>query len=208
MWHPSVVTSRQYDELVPVPRSAVKLPLELATPPGFVADRPETWPLVEGQVELVGGRLYYLPPSADRQQDTTVDVLVVLGTWRRSRREFVVAGNEAGMILGSDARGADAAVWRRGDLGPYTGKFRRVPPVLVVEVQGELETDEQLHEKATWYLAHGVEVVWLVQPKTQVVTVLTSSGERRLSNGDRIPPHPSLPGLEPLISEFFEQLTT
>src|SRR5438270_12659570 len=118
---------RVVEEMVPVPRSAVRFPLEVPLRSGFVAERPDTWPLVDGQLELVGGKLLYMPPCADRQQDTTADVITVLGIWRKAHPEFVVAGNEAGMLLGGDARGADAAVWRRDAVGTYEGKYRRVP---------------------------------------------------------------------------------
>lgn len=184
----------------------MRFPLELPIPDGFAADRPETWPLVEGQLELLGGKLYYMPPSADRQQDTSADVVTVLGTWRKAHREFVVAGNEAGMILGQEARGADAAVWRRADLGPHEGKYRRVAPVLAVEVQGELEDEQALRAKAAWYLAHGVAIVWLVLPSDRRVVVIRPDGERSLSTGERLPADPALPGLEPEVAELFEQL--
>jgi Uma2 family endonuclease len=197
---------RAYDELVPVPRSAVRFPLELLPPPGFVRDQPETWPLVEGQLEFVEGKLLYMPPSADRQQDTTVDVITVLGNWRHARREFVVAGNEAGMTLGGETRGADAAVWRRDGITTYAGKYRRVPPILAVEVQGELETEQMLTEKARWYLSRGVEVVWLLLPAERRVLVIDEGSAVQLGLGERVPARPSLPGLAPLVAELFEQV--
>jgi Uma2 family endonuclease len=196
-----------YGELVPVPRGAIRLPLELAPPEGFVVDRPETWPLVDGQLEFFGGKLYYMPPSADRQQDTSADVVTVLGTWRKTHRAFVVAGNEAGMILDGEARGADAAVWRKTDAGRREGKYRRTAPVLAVEVQGELEDEAALRSKADWYLAHGVEVVWLLHPVPRHAIVLMLGAEVVRKAGERMPTHPSLPGLEPAVDELFEQVS-
>jgi Uma2 family endonuclease len=176
-------------------------------PPGFVAERPETWPLVDGELEFVEGKLLYMPPSADRQQDTSADVVTVLGVWRKAHRDFVVAGNEAGMILGGEARGADAAVWRKKDTGHREGKFRRVAPVLAVEVKGELEEEAALRTKAGWYLAHGVDVVWLLFPASRTVVVITPSGETTRRAGERLPPQASLPGLEPAVDEIFEQVS-
>lgn len=193
-------------ETVPVPRVAVRFPLELPRPVGFVADRPETWPVVEGQLEFYQGKLFYMPPSADRQQDTSADVITTLGIWRKTHREFVVAGNEAGMILEGETRGADAAVWRRAALGPHEGKFRRVPPVLAVEVKGELEEESALYEKARWYLARGVEIVWLLFPEQRRAVVLTAESERSVGPGERLPRHASLPDLEPALDELLEQV--
>ncbi|MBX3190585.1 MAG: Uma2 family endonuclease [Labilithrix sp.] len=200
------MAQRAFDELVPVPRSAVRFPLELPVPAGFVADALDTWPLIDGQLEFVGGKLLYLPPSADRQQDTTVDVITTLGTWRKTHRDFVVAANEAGMVLGGETRAADAAVWRRDVLGGYEGKYRRVPPILSVEVQGELEDESMLRAKAGWYLAHGVEVVWLLFPAERRVLVIDAAGERALGAGDQIPARASLPDLTPRVEELFEQV--
>lgn len=191
-----------------MPRSAVTLPLPLRPPEGFDPERPETWPRVEGQLEYVEGRLLFLPPSGDEQQDTCVDVVTVLNVWRRAHPAFRVGGNEAGMRLGDDSRGADAAVWRAADLGDYHGGYRRVPPVLAVEVAGKWDTEEQLRAKAEWYLAKGVEVVWLVFPRLRRVVVLKPGDEATVEAGDRLPGHPSLPDLAPMAGELFEQLDT
>lgn len=199
------MVARAY-ETVPVPRAAVTFPLELPRPEGFVGDRPETWPVIEGQLEFYEGKLFYMPPSADRQQDTSADVVGALVVWRKAHRDFVVAGNEAGMILGGETRGAGAAVWRRADLGPHEGKFRRVPPVLAVEIQGELETESALRAKTQWYLARGVEVVWLLFPEARRALVMTAAGEQSIGPGERLPPHPSLPDLEPALDELLEQV--
>lgn len=196
------------DELVPVPRSAVTLPLALPPPEGFDPERPETWPRVEGQLEYVEGRLLWMPPSGDEQQDTCADVTTVLNLWRRDHPEFRVGGNEAGMRLGDDSRGADAAVWRAADLGDYHGGYRRVPPVLAVEVAGKWDTEEQLRDKARWYLDKGVEVVWLVFPRSRRVLLVTPEGERWAARGDQLEPHPSLPGLEPRVDELFAQVSS
>lgn len=51
-------------ETVPVPRIAVRFPLEIPPPLGFAPDRPETWPVVEGQLEFYEGKLFSLPGLA------------------------------------------------------------------------------------------------------------------------------------------------
>lgn len=195
-----------YEHMIPVPRVAVEFPLELPLPEGFAVDQPDTWPRTEGQLEFVQGKLYFMPPSADRQQDTSVDVATILGNWRKSHREFVVGGNEAGMILGGESRGADAAVWRLRDLGPHDGKYRRVAPVLAIEIQGEVESEGSLRNKAAWYLSRGVEVVWLLFPVDNRVIVLTPERERVLGTGEELPVHASLPDLTPKVDDLFDQV--
>src|SRR5690606_11242687 len=137
-------------EQTSVPRGAIELPLVVPEPAGFDPERLETWPAIEGRLEYVGGRLCFMPPCADDQQDTAADVATELNLWRRAHEDFVVGTNEAGMKLGDDVRAADAAVWRRSDLGAST--VRRGPPVLAVEIAGRDDTVAMLREKATWYL--------------------------------------------------------
>jgi len=193
------------EDTIQVPR-AVKLPVELTPPEGFDPGEPATWPVVDGRLEWVGGRLLWMPPCADVQQDTVTDVVVTIGLWGREHPEFAIGTNEAGMRLGEDSRGADAAVWRRAELGGYRGKFRHLPPVLAVEVSGQDETEPVLREKAHWYLAAGVQVVWLVLADEREVVVITPGDERRFGAADRIPEHPALPGLAPNVADLFRQI--
>jgi Uma2 family endonuclease len=190
------------DDVIRVPAS-VRFPVELVPPEGFDPARLETWPRVEGRLEWVGGRLLYMPPCGEMQQATVADVVGVLIPWQRPHPEFSVGTNEAGMRLGDDSRGADAGVWRQR---PRGWGFRREPPVLAVEVAGQDENADALREKARWYLAQGVPVVWVVLPGEREVIVVTASGETRHAIGDRLAAHRDLPGLEPEVAELFRQV--
>jgi Uma2 family endonuclease len=197
-----VAASNAYAPVTVVPRIAVTLPLRLPEPDGFVADRHETWPRVVGRLEYVGGRLEYTPPCGKNQQRVAVDVATELNVWRRAHPEFVVGGNEAGMLLGGEVRGADAAVWRAGE--PSGNDFARTPPVLAVEICGDDESADTLLAKAAWYLEHGVEIVWTIEPEARRVHVTTVGGTTVVA--DRVPASPSLPGLAPLVADFFRQI--
>jgi Uma2 family endonuclease len=192
-------------ETIPVP-AAVRFPVELEPPPGFRPEDPASWPKVEGRLEYVDGRLLYMPPCGDVQQGVTVSVIGLLDRWLDDHPEFFVGGNEAGLIFGRDVRGAEGAVWRREALGTPTGGYVRLPPILAVEVGGREEGESRLREKAGWYLARGVKVVWLVLPAAREVIVATTAAETRHRSGERLAPHPELPGLEPPVDRFFRQL--
>jgi Uma2 family endonuclease len=196
----------RYDETITLPRP-VRFPVELVPPAGFDPERLETWPKVAGRLEYVEGRLLYMPPCGDAQQDTVADVVITLGSWVRAHPDFVLGTNEAGMRLRGATRGADAAIWRRADLAGYRGGLRRAPPVLAVEVAGEDDPEERLREKATWYLGAGVSAVWIVIPTMREVVVLSSEGERRHGCGERIPPAAVLPDLSPPVEELFLQIS-
>jgi Uma2 family endonuclease len=195
-----------YNEPVPIPRGGVRFPLELAPPPGFRAEDQATWPEVAGRLEYVAGRLLYVPPCGDDQQDVAASVLGILEPWALDHGDWVVAGNEAGMLLAGEVRAADAAVWRKGDLGSRTGGFRRVPPVLCVEVSAKDDTEGELRGKARWYLERGVKIVWLALTENREILVLRIDGEVRYKEGEIIPPELELPDLAPAVARFFWQL--
>jgi Uma2 family endonuclease len=195
-----------YEELTVVPRIAVTLPLPLPLPAGFDPVRPEAWPTVSGRLEYVQGRLLFMPPCGDHQQQTAIDTATELNLWRRAHPEFVVGGNEAGMLLGGEVRAADIAVWRRADLGTATGGFPRVPPLLAVEIAGKDEQPDTLVEKARWYLAHGVQVVWVLVPTTRSAIVLRADARVEVGAGQTMPSHPALPGLGPMVDDLFRQV--
>src|SRR2546422_1057362 len=110
------------------------------------------------------------------------------------------------MARGRDARGAGGAVGGRDPVPRGRGRYMRAPPILAVEVAGREEGEPELREKARSYLGHGVAVVWLVLPETREVLVVTAGGETRHAVGERLPPHPALPGLGPAVERFFRQL--
>lgn len=194
-----------WEESIELPR-AIRFPVEMIPPVGFDPEEPATWPRVDGHLEFVDGRLWYMPPCGQDQQQTVADVVVTLGVWSRAHPGFVVGTNEAGMRLLGSTRGADAAVWSRDALGPSTTNLPRVPPVLAVEVAGQDDTEDHLQGKASWYFTAGVRVVWLVLPATREVVVLTPAGEARFGHDARLPEHPALPGLAPAVRELFVQL--
>lgn len=203
----SVSVAELYEETITLPR-ALRFPVELHPPIGFVVDQLETWPRLAGRLEYVDGKLLYMPPCGDTQQDTVTDVVITLGGWIRSHVGFVLGTNEAGMHLGGQTRAADAAIWRTADIGSYRGGVRRVPPVLAVEVAGaDGDAEPSLREKAAWYLAHGVAVVWIVLPETRELLVITETGDARLGSREVVPAHPALPHLAPIVGELFTQIT-
>jgi Uma2 family endonuclease len=195
----------QWEESIELPR-AIRFPIEMIPPAGFDPEDPGTWPRVDGRLEFVDGRLWYMPLCGQDQQQTVTDVVTTLGLWSRAHAGFVVGTNEAGMRLVGSTRGADAAVWSRSALGPSSTSLPRVAPILVVEVAGRDDTEEYLREKAGWYLGAGVQVVWLVLPETRTVLVLAPGTETRFAADAQLPEHPALPGLAPRVRELFLQL--
>ena len=153
-----------------LPHGIVRFPIEWKPGAGFRAEDLSTWPEVDGRLEFAEGRLQYMPPCGGIQQDVASDVTAELHRWVREHPDFILGSNEAGMLLNGEVRAADAAIWRL-NAGHPSG-FRRIAPVLAVEVAGEEETEALLRDKASWYLAAGVSVVWLVLPASREILVV------------------------------------
>jgi Uma2 family endonuclease len=193
------------DDEVVLRRTGVRFPIELR-PPAFCADEPQSWPRVEGRLEYLEGKLFFMPPCGETQQEVAGDVVFILRSWSENHQDFFVGANEAGMKLGTDIRAADAAVWRRADVASVGTGLRHVAPILAIEVAGQDEEEPVLREKSRWYLDHGVALVWLVLPASREVVLCTVTGESRHAVGARLPDDSRVPDLAPDVSQFFAQI--
>ena len=96
--------------------------------------------------------------------------------------------------------------YRAGALPPRGQRqgFTTVPPVLAVEVLSPSNSASNIAEKVDLYLAHGVEVAWVVDPRRATVVVHTPDGlARRLAVGDTLEGGAALPGLALPLAELF-----
>ncbi len=59
-------------------------------------------------------------------------------------------------------------------------------PDLAVEVKSATDSLKKLREKARYYLAHGVRLVWLVDPEKQLIEVYTPDDEFVLTAADTL----------------------
>jgi Uma2 family endonuclease len=191
--------------MIPVPRS-VRFPVELSPPAGFDPSRLETWPKVEGRLEYVGGRLLYMPPCGVTQGKVVPDIGFELLRWVREHAGFVLLSHEAGMRLGEDTRAVDVGIWRATDLVGDGEGLTHAPPVLAIEVAGKTDTEDDLREKARWYLGHGVATVWIVLPSSREVVVIAAGRDEKHGLSAALPEPEGLAGLAPPVSSFFVQL--
>ncbi|MCI0719710.1 MAG: Uma2 family endonuclease [Acidobacteria bacterium] len=89
--------------------------------------------------------------------------------------------------------------------GELTEKFWPGAPDLVAEVISPSDTLYELDEKIEEYLASGVAVVWVVNPKKRTVTVYRpGAGPGVLSEGDQLDGSPVLPAFQYPVAKLFE----
>ena len=102
-------------DLVWLPRKTLRLPVELRAPDGFAPEVHSTWPSMDGRLEYVDGRLLYMPPCGELQQDVSAAVVGELYAWAKSH---------PGLRRGRQ-RGGDDSRWRRTCSGRGRVETRR-----------------------------------------------------------------------------------
>ena len=85
-------------------------------------------------------------------------------------------------------------------------RFLRTAPDLAVEILSRGQPDERFEKKIALYLAHGVRLVWIIDPRARTVSVLAPNQEpRTLTPGDTLDGD-VLPGFAVPVAEIFAQL--
>jgi len=162
-----------------------------------------------GPAELIRGEVVALSPAGFEHSRIVVRVAMLLELWaRRAKKGRVLAGEASSVVENKPdtVRGADVAYisYERvpRDQGPRG--FLRVPPELVVEVRGERQGWVELREKATQYLAFGVDRVWIIDPEFRQVHVFRANAETAcLSEKESLVDEDLLPGFSCDVSELF-----
>jgi Uma2 family endonuclease len=82
------------------------------------------------------------------------------------------------------------------------GSVPRLPD-LAVEVQSPRNTVKAMHDKAYYYLANGVKMVWLIFPRKQVVQTFTAEEHDLLTIDDMLTGGDLLPGFAMAVRDVF-----
>jgi Uma2 family endonuclease len=83
--------------------------------------------------------------------------------------------------------------------------FPAQPPDLAVEILSPSNTASDIHEKVLDYLAAGVRLIWIVDPRTRSVAV--HSGETPITiarEGDLLDGRDVVPGFTLEVADLFE----
>ncbi len=122
------------------------------------------------------GELIVMSPTGTEGGSMETEVAIELGVWARGDGRGRVLGSNTGMTLpDGSVRAADAAWigWDRWNaLTPAQRKsYARLCPEFVVEVRSESDGLAELQDKMAMWIANGVELAWLIDPKRRVVEV-------------------------------------
>jgi Uma2 family endonuclease len=161
--------------------------------------------------ELVRGELRTMPPTGlgHGEEESIFDGS--LGPYVRSRKLGRVFVGDPGFILERNpdtVRAPDVAFMTHERLAPTgvpTGYFRGVPD-LAVEVISPNDRYTQVAEKIAEWLAHGVRLVFVVDPRRQTVDVHRPGQPiRTLGMDDMLEGEDVVPGWSMAVRELFDQ---
>lgn len=78
-------------------------------------------------------------------------------------------------------------------------------PDLAIEVQSPSQSDKFMRDKADYYLANGVRMVWIVYTEKHIVEVLTPDDRELLTDAHTLSGGDMLPGFSLPVREIFAQ---
>ena len=160
--------------------------------------------------ELDDGRLVLMAPPGDDHsivQNRAGILLFIHG----EKRGLGKARSEVGVILRRNPDrvvGPDAAFIANRSLPVRTSPegYLETIPELVIEVRSKTDTLLELRGKVAEYLAAGVQIVWVIDPRSKTVTVYRPGQDvSELRSGDVLTAEGVLPGFLAPVAELFEQ---
>ena len=172
----------------------------------------ELWELPEApgkRFELVRGELVEVPGAGYPHAELVMALLLLLHPFVAGRGLGRVFGDGLGYIIkrGPDlVRIPDVSFISRERI-PEEGIQGFVPfaPDLAVEIVSPGDRAEDVHEKAREYLAGGVQLVWVLWPRSRSISVHEPGGvTRELGPDDELDGGAVLPGFRVRVAELFE----
>ncbi|MCP2731319.1 Uma2 family endonuclease [Limnofasciculus baicalensis] len=164
----------------------------------------------EWRIELTAeGELIIMSPtggeSGIRNSGLTADLVI----WNRQTRLGFVFDSSTIFILPNGAKRGPDVSWVRRErweaLSPENR--RRFPPLcpdFIIELRSETDSLSQLQDKMREYIANGLQLGWLLDPKTPLVEIYRDNGEVETITFSPDNP-PNLSG-ESLLPEFILNL--
>jgi Uma2 family endonuclease len=160
--------------------------------------------------ELDAGRWVPVTKNTWEHGRLMVNISTLLKLYVKQRPEWSVASGDPGTKLGrgpDTLRGPDVGLVRsnRVPTGKGAAGWLEGAPDLVVEIAGDAQSTSQLMRKAAEYFRAGAQIVWVVEPETKNVIVLTPPDHVRvLTSNETLDGGTLLPGFACRVAEIFE----
>lgn len=164
--------------------------------------------LVKGELRRKGDP-HNMSPTGFKHGTIVARLTVALGQYTDANELGEVTGAESGFKLASNpdtVRAPDVGFVRRERIpaGELTEKFWPGAPDLAVEVISPNDRLYEVDEKVADYLAAGVRLIWIVNPKKRTVTVHQPNSEpQTLSESDALDGFDVVKGFEYNVARLF-----
>jgi len=174
----------------------------------MTADELERMPEDAYRSDLIRGVLKRMLPTGFLHHKVAGNAIALLHNFVTPRGLGVVGG-EGGFVLELDpdtVLAPDVAFVRTDRLPPEDQwhRFARLAPDLVMEVVSPSETRAEAEEKVDLYLAAGVPLVLVVDPRRRTVRVRTPDGsDRLLTEADELDGGAVLQGFQVPVARLF-----
>lgn len=122
------------------------------------------------------GELIIMPPTGGETGNRNFEIYIDLGIWNRQKRLGKAFDSSTGFVLPNGANRSPDASWIRMErweaLTPeQRKKLLPLCPDFAVELVSESDRLSQIQEKMQEYLANGLRLGWLIDPKTKIVEI-------------------------------------
>ena len=125
------------------------------------------------------GELILVPLTDAETSSRNAMIVYLLMKWAIEQGRGTVTESSGGFVLSNGARLAPDAAWISRE------RFRRKPicPEFVIELMSPSDRPRKVQEKMREWVANGVDLGWLIDPRTQTVTVYRPQQEPEARQG-------------------------
>jgi Uma2 family endonuclease len=120
------------------------------------------------------GEILVMPPTDPISSSRVAHVARRLGNWAEQTGRGTVCGPDGGFRLATRARRSPDAAWFENYPTTTTQRFPVFAPQFVIEVRSPDDRISRLRDKMHRYIAGGVQLAWLIDPKERTVTIYRS----------------------------------
>lgn len=159
--------------------------------------------------DLVKGELRKMVPPGSEHGAITARLTIALGYYIEANDLGVVFGAETGFKLASnpDTVLAPDFAFVSNERIPLTGipvGYWNGAPDLAVEVVSPGNTRRELEEKLSEYLAAGVRLIWIINPKQRTIVIYRANAETQtLTEQDILDGVDVVPGFQYSVAKLF-----
>ena len=170
------------------------------------------WPDDGLRHELVMGEVTNVSPGSSRHGFVISRLNRLIEVFVEQHKLGAVFGAETGFVLARNpdtVLAPDVAFVRRARLAVtrLSDSFFEGPPDLAVEVMSPSDSRPQAEKKAKQWLEHGAREVWIVNPKSKSISVLSHDHDPQVcAAADQFSASEILSGLTFAVRDLFAEL--